>query len=57
MIYNKTFKIKKTKGSKILDTIINFFEKNLKNNQEVIRWAIVSVRGENLIVEASVREE
>ena len=40
-----------------IDTIMEFFKKNLKKNQIPLRYAIVDVKRGKLIVEASIFEE
>ncbi|MEM5799042.1 MAG: hypothetical protein QXP39_03270 [Candidatus Aenigmatarchaeota archaeon] len=56
MIYSQTFEIPKCEGEQILDRAMEFFRKTLKSNQEVIRWAVVGVKGKRLIIEASIME-
>jgi hypothetical protein len=56
MIFNQTFLIPKCKSELILDSVHDYFKKNLKGNREVIRWAIVDVKGNNFVVEASIME-
>jgi len=53
-IFNQRFEIKKFKGDKILDNVLNFFE---DNGIEAIRWAIVDVKNDKLVIEASILED
>ncbi len=58
MIYNKRFKIPTKKiSSRMLYEVELFFKKKLKRNESPLRFAIVDVKGKNLIVDATIIEE
>jgi len=54
-VHNQRFEIGKCPGDKILDNVLKFFKENVKG--EVIRWAIVDVKNDNFVVEASIMED
>lgn len=56
-IFNQRFEIEINKRKHHIDTIMEFFKKNLKKNQIPLRYAVVDVKRGKLIVEASILEE
>jgi hypothetical protein len=56
-IFNQRFEIKINKRKHHIDTITEFFKKNLKKNKIPLRYAVVGVKRGKLIVEASILEE
>ncbi len=56
-VFNERFEVKMVKDKPYIDVLLEFFKKNLKKNQKPLRYAIVGVRKNKLIVEASIVEE
>ncbi|MBN1644896.1 hypothetical protein JW851_02560 [Candidatus Woesearchaeota archaeon] len=57
MIHNKRFtlKLKKKESEKLLDTITDFFKQKL--GKQPLRYAIVDVKKNTLIIDATILEE
>lgn len=48
----KKFKIKKK--SPLIDTIVDYFGKNLTKNQYPLRWSVTGISRNKIIVEANI---
>jgi hypothetical protein len=55
MIESKRIILKKVESKNLLDHILTYFRNNV--NGKVLRFAIVEVKGKNLVLDVSVRTE